>query len=76
MGSQRITDQRARQLCEDGFTDDELARLHAPIGLPIGARRDPGEIAVSICAEVIATMNLGRRCRRRGRPTPAALPMS
>lgn len=45
-------------LCRDrllaaGFTAEEYARLHAPIGLPIGAET-PEEIAVSVAAELIA----------------------
>ena len=36
-----------------GFTDEEYARLHAPIGLAIGAQT-PEEIAVSVAAEMIA----------------------
>jgi xanthine dehydrogenase accessory factor len=41
-----------------GLTDDDLARIHAPIGLNIGARR-PEEIALAIMAEIVATRNLG-----------------
>jgi xanthine dehydrogenase accessory factor len=41
-------------LAEDGLTETELARLRAPIGLPIGAQ-GAAEIAVSIVAELIAT---------------------
>lgn len=41
-------------LAEDGLTEAELARLRAPIGLPIGAR-GAAEIAVSIVGELIAT---------------------
>lgn len=37
---------------EKGITDEQLSRVHAPIGLPIGADT-PEEIAVSIMAEVI-----------------------
>jgi xanthine dehydrogenase accessory factor len=40
------------RLMADGFTGDDLARVHAPIGLPIGAET-PEEIAVSIAAEMI-----------------------
>ena len=40
------------KLKADGITDEQLARVHAPIGLEIGAET-PEEIAVSILAEVI-----------------------
>ena len=40
-------------LREDGLTDAEIERLHAPIGLDIGGR-EPEEIALSIAAQLIA----------------------
>jgi xanthine dehydrogenase accessory factor len=40
------------RLRADGFTDAALARVHCPIGLEIGAQT-PGEIAVSIVAELV-----------------------
>jgi xanthine dehydrogenase accessory factor len=40
-------------LKELGFTADDLARLHAPIGLDVGGRT-PEETAVSVAAEIIA----------------------
>lgn len=41
------------QLLAAGFTEEEYARVHAPIGLAIGAET-PAEIAVSVTAELIA----------------------
>ena len=41
-----------RSLKEKGFDDDQLARVHAPIGLEIGSET-PAEIAVSIVAQLI-----------------------
>lgn len=53
MGS-RATQARRREWLEDaGVPESLLARLHAPIGLDIGAD-GPAEIAVAILAEVIA----------------------
>jgi xanthine dehydrogenase accessory factor len=52
MGSRRTHDDRIQRLKELGFTDDDLARLHAPIGLDVGART-PEETAVSIAAEIV-----------------------
>jgi xanthine dehydrogenase accessory factor len=40
-------------LREDGLTADEIARLHAPVGLDIGGR-EPEEIALSIAAQLVA----------------------
>ena len=53
MGSRRTTDERNKRLRETGVTDGEISRIHAPIGLDVGART-PEETAVSICAEIIA----------------------
>ncbi|HEX8306670.1 MAG TPA: XdhC/CoxI family protein [Jatrophihabitans sp.] len=53
MGSRRTNDDRLQRLRELGLTETELARLHAPIGLDIGART-PEETAVSVAAEIIA----------------------
>ncbi|MBO0679093.1 XdhC family protein [Mycolicibacterium sp. S2-37] len=53
MGSRRTHQQRLDRLRDNGLTDDELDRLHSPIGLDLGART-PEETAVSIVAEIIA----------------------
>lgn len=59
MGSRRTTDDRNRRLRDEGVSDEDLARVMAPIGLDLGART-PEETAVSILAEVIASRT-GRR---------------
>jgi xanthine dehydrogenase accessory factor len=56
LGSKRTAEKRARRLREAGLTDEELARLHAPIGLPLGGR-SPAEIAMSIMAEILQAKN-------------------
>jgi xanthine dehydrogenase accessory factor len=56
LGSRRTHASRVERLQELGLTSDEIARIHAPIGLNLGARR-PEEIAVAIIAEIVAVMN-------------------
>ena len=53
MGSRKTQARRREWLEAQGLASDLLARLRAPVGLDIGAD-EPGEIAVSILAEVIA----------------------
>lgn len=53
MGSRRTHNDRMERLRDAGLGDDELSRLHSPIGLDLGSRT-PEETAVSIAAEIIA----------------------
>ncbi|HEU6440916.1 MAG TPA: XdhC family protein [Microvirga sp.] len=55
LGSRKTHERRVRRLTESGFTEADIARIHAPIGLDIGAV-SPAEIAVSILAEIVATL--------------------
>jgi xanthine dehydrogenase accessory factor len=61
LGSRKTHGRRLERLRAEGFDDAALARLHGPVGLPIGAL-SPGEIAVSIMAEIVATLR-GRTLR-------------
>ena len=54
LGSRKMQAARLRLLQEAGATDDQVAALHCPTGLDLGART-PAESAVSIVAEIIAT---------------------
>lgn len=60
LGSRKTHERRIERLTTFGFTEADLARIHAPIGLDIGAI-SPAEIAVSILAEVVATLRKERR---------------
>lgn len=53
LGSQRTHEKRLERLRNAGCSDEQLARLHAPIGLDLGAQ-SPEEIALAIMAEITA----------------------
>lgn len=59
IGSRRKRDLIYKQLIQDGYTQEELARIHAPIGLAINAET-PEEIAVCIVAELVQVRGEGR----------------
>jgi xanthine dehydrogenase accessory factor len=54
MGARRTTEDRDERLRAEGVTDEQLARIHAPIGLRIGSRT-PEEVAVAVAAEIVAS---------------------
>jgi xanthine dehydrogenase accessory factor len=69
MGSRRAQESRRERLLAAGFTDDDLARLAAPVGLDLGAT-NPEETALSILAEVVAARHGrtgGRLAEAQGR---------
>ena len=58
LGSRRTHAARLARLRERGFGDADLERIHAPVGLNIGAAT-PAEIAVAIVAEMIKERRMG-----------------
>ena len=57
LGSKKTHARRVERLKEQGLSDADIARIHAPIGLKIGAT-SPMEIAVAIMAEITARLRL------------------
>jgi xanthine dehydrogenase accessory factor len=57
LGSRKTHAKRAERLRAQGAKETDISRIHAPIGLPIGAV-SPSEIAVSIMAEITAQLRL------------------
>ncbi len=55
LGSRKTHAKRMERMRAEGFGEKALARIHAPIGLDIGAV-SPAEIAVSIVGEIIAAL--------------------
>lgn len=55
LGSTRTHAKRVSRLEAAGFSPDDIARIHAPVGLDIGGRQ-PAEIAVSVMAQVTAAL--------------------
>jgi xanthine dehydrogenase accessory factor len=69
MGSRGTQSRRLERLAADGIPDEQLDRIHRPIGLDLGGRRAP-EVALAIVAEILAG-RFGRDGRSlRGKPGP------
>ena len=64
LGSRKTHGRRLERLKQLGFSDEQLARIHAPVGLNIGAV-SPAEIAVSIIAEITHELR-GPKSNRKG----------
>ena len=56
LGSKTTQAKRRQRLLDEGLSEEQLNRLHGPIGLEIGAGT-PEEIAMSIMAEIVAARN-------------------
>ncbi|MFN2110631.1 MAG: XdhC family protein, partial [Anaerolineae bacterium] len=56
LGSRKTQADRRESLMEIGFTEQDWARVHGPVGLDIGGK-EPPMIALSILAEIVAVRN-------------------
>jgi xanthine dehydrogenase accessory factor len=63
LGSRTTAEKRRDRLRSGGFSEADLARIHGPIGLPIGAA-NPAEIAIAIAAEMTAALRKGHNTAR------------
>src|SRR5215213_682617 len=63
LGSKKTHARRLERLKQQGVSDAQLARIHAPIGLPVGAISPP-EIAVAIMGEITSRLRLTPEGRR------------
>jgi xanthine dehydrogenase accessory factor len=73
IGSRRRWSLTVKELNQQGISDEQLKRVHSPIGLGIGAET-PEEIAVSILAEILMVRGSGsgrpmQEAKRPNRPT-------
>jgi xanthine dehydrogenase accessory factor len=67
LGSQRNHAKRKERLAAAGFSADEIARIHSPIGINIGAQ-SPQEIAISIMAEIVLALRGPKQWRAATAP--------
>jgi xanthine dehydrogenase accessory factor len=58
LGSKRTHAKRVERLTEKGFSSEQIARIHGPIGLNIGGS-GPAEIAVSVIAQMTQVLRQG-----------------
>jgi xanthine dehydrogenase accessory factor len=56
LGSKKTFAKHVRELKEAGITDEQITRIHSPIGVDIAAR-GPEEIALAIITEMVAVRN-------------------
>lgn len=67
LGSRRTHAKRVERLKEEGLTDEQIARIHAPVGLNLGGRSQ-AEIAIATMAQIVqvlhATPGTGRETEK------------
>ena len=71
LGSRKTHAKRLQRLSDDGLDGDALARIHAPVGLAIGAK-SPAEIAISVMAQITQVLHRVPPLVKADGATPAA----
>ena len=56
LGSKKTHAKRCQRLKENGFSDEEIASIHGPIGIKLGGKSSP-EIALSIVSQLVLESN-------------------
>ncbi|MBT7507225.1 MAG: XdhC family protein, partial [Rhodospirillales bacterium] len=56
LGSRKTHEKRTARLLDKGFSEQDVARIHGPVGLNLGGRKS-SEIAVSIVAQIVEVWN-------------------
>lgn len=69
LGSKTTNAKRRERLLHEGLTEAQLSRLHAPIGLDIGAQT-PEEIALAVMSEVVAAFRKQDRIEVKNETKP------
>jgi xanthine dehydrogenase accessory factor len=63
LGSRKTHAKRVERLMGQGASPSDIERIHAPVGVDIGAQ-SPAEVAVAILAEVVSALRRGRQAGR------------
>jgi len=58
IGAKRTHERRKARLTDEGFSEEEIARIHGPAGLDLGGRA-PAQVALAIAAEIVAETSGG-----------------
>ena len=66
MGSKKTSEKRKERLLQLDLSEDEIAKLHAPVGLPIGSKT-PSEIAISILAQLSSVRNQNKNIKKENK---------
>jgi xanthine dehydrogenase accessory factor len=58
VGAKRTAERRRARLAEQGFSEEQIGRIHGPAGLDLGGRA-PAQVALAIAAEIVAETSGG-----------------